>query len=139
MEKHSTGREYDSQSGHDFMIGCRTGNVIDMGVSKKKYAICQKINRTSIGIAHKCNDNAEGSSGKMESEVALRITESLYQRVGEYIFPELYLMMIPPRVLISSVLIIIRRGKFIVPSQNPLLWLIHFIVSKSCRHLFLQW
>ena len=62
------------------MIGCRTGNVIDMGVSKKKCKICQRINHTGIDSAHKCNINAVGSSGAMESEVALRLTKSLHQK-----------------------------------------------------------
>ena len=34
--KRSTGKIYDSLSGHGFMIGCRTGKVITYGVSKKK-------------------------------------------------------------------------------------------------------
>ena len=33
--KRSTGQVYDSLSGHGFIIGCKTGNVIGYGVSKK--------------------------------------------------------------------------------------------------------
>ena len=84
--KRSTGRVYDSLSGHAFMIGCRTVNVIDMGVSKKKYKICQKVNYTGINIEHECNINATGSSGAMESEVALRLTTALHEKWGGRVF-----------------------------------------------------
>jgi len=84
--KRSTGRVYDSLSGHAFMIGCQTGNVIDMGFSKKKCKICQKVNHTGLPIEHDCNINATGSSGAMESEVALRLTTALYEKWGGRVF-----------------------------------------------------
>ena len=84
--KRSTGRVYDSLSGHAFMIGCQTGNVIDMGVSKKKCSTCQTVNRTGVAVTHECNINSEGSSGAMESDVALRLTIGIHQKWGGRVF-----------------------------------------------------
>ena len=45
--KRSTGRVYDSLSGHGFIIGCLTGKVIGYGVRKKKCSVCKNLNSCS--------------------------------------------------------------------------------------------
>jgi len=48
--KRSTGKVYDSLSGHAFIIGCRTGNVIGMMVKKRNAAFA--VNSTKTKIPH---------------------------------------------------------------------------------------
>jgi len=48
--KRSTGKVYDSLSGHAFIIGCRTGNVIGMMVKKRNAAFA--VSSTKTKIAH---------------------------------------------------------------------------------------
>ena len=71
---------YDSLSGHGFLIGCRSGKVVEFGVLKKKCFTCEKHNTTQQNIPeHRCNVNHVGSSGSMESTLALRIVEGLHK------------------------------------------------------------
>ena len=80
-QKRSGGRVYDSLSGHGFIIGCRTGKVVGMGVRKKKCKICSKYNRDEIEIPpHNCQVNHEGSSGSMEAGLALDLIKELYEK-----------------------------------------------------------
>jgi hypothetical protein len=80
-QKRSGGRVYDSLSGHGFIIGCRTGKVVGMGVRKKKCKICSKYNRDEIEIPpHNCQVNHEGSSGSMEAGLALDSIKELIEK-----------------------------------------------------------
>ena len=79
--KRSTGRVYDSLSGHAFLIGCRSGCVISFGVCAKKCAKCGRAKRFGIDPPeHDCTINHEGSSGSMEAKLALRLTEEIYRK-----------------------------------------------------------
>ena len=90
--KRSTGRIYDSLSGHGFIIGCRTGKVIGYGVSKKKCAKCRFINKNNLqeNEAHLaiCNVNSTGSSGAMESQVALELTIKVFNESNGRVYIE---------------------------------------------------
>ena len=44
-QKKGTGHNYDSNSGHAYLIGCRTSLVIGMLVYSKKYNTCNKIKK----------------------------------------------------------------------------------------------
>ena len=57
-----------------------------MGVAKKKCATCNTINRTGLHTPHDCNINSEGSSGAMESEVALRLAIGIYRKWGGMVY-----------------------------------------------------
>ena len=80
--KRSTGKVYDSLSGHGFIIESLTKKVIGFGVRKKKCSICQNLNRNNLAAteAHMevCNINSHGSSGAMEAELALVLTEKVF-------------------------------------------------------------
>ena len=79
--KRSTGRVYDSLSGHAFMIGCRSGKVISFGVRAKKCAKCSTAKRRgTTPVPHFCTINHEGSSGSMEANLALSLTIELFDK-----------------------------------------------------------
>ena len=88
--KQSTGKVYDSLSGHGFVIGCLTRKVIGYGVRKKKCSICNKLNNnnTAATEAHLqvCNVNSFGSSGAMESELALVLTEEVHNESDGHVY-----------------------------------------------------
>ena len=66
-------------SGHGFIIGCRTGLIIGLDVRGKKCAKCYQANKKNLPVRdHKCSINYKGSSGAMESKVALSLTEQLF-------------------------------------------------------------
>ena len=77
-QKRSTGRIYDSLSGHGFFIGCISGNIVQSGVMKKKYYSCTRSNKTSsVYESHTCSVNWTGSSGTMEAALALDLVLKL--------------------------------------------------------------
>ena len=79
--KRSTGRVYDSLSGHAFLIGCRSGKVISFGVRAKKCAKCSRSKRLGTSpVSHFCTINHEGSSGSMEAKPALSLTTELFDK-----------------------------------------------------------
>ena len=79
--KRSSGRHYDSMTGHGFLIGGLTKNVIAMGVMKKKCRICLKASREAKEPpVHSCQVNHFGSSGAMESSLALKLTNEIYEQ-----------------------------------------------------------
>ena len=49
-KKCSTGRIYDSISGHGFMIGTSTGKVVDAGVKSKKCTKCNIANKNNTTV-----------------------------------------------------------------------------------------
>ena len=73
-QKRSTGKVYDSMSGHGFIFGVHTGNIIGYRVKSKSCAICNKANfMKQKPPAHDCTINWEGASGGMEAGVALEM------------------------------------------------------------------
>ena len=88
-QKRSTGKIYDSMSGHGFIIGCRTGNIIGFKVKSKSCSVCLKANYLNIPTKeHGCRINYEGSSGGMEAQVALELCVSLHDDSDYNIFVE---------------------------------------------------
>jgi hypothetical protein len=86
-QKRSTGRRYDSMSGHGFMIGCRTGLIIGLDVRGKKCAKCHQANKKNLPVRdHKCPINYEGSSRAMESKVALSLTEQPFNNSNGHVY-----------------------------------------------------
>ena len=82
-QKRATGKIYDSMSGHGFMIGCRTGNIIGFKVKSKSCTVCSKANFLNIPAEeHGCRINYEGSSGGMEAQVALELCITLHDDSG---------------------------------------------------------
>ena len=86
-QKRSTGKLYDSLSGHGFIFGVRTGNVIGYQVKSKccsKCSIANSLNKPAE--EHDCTINWEGSSGGMEAAVALELCIQLHDDSGYNIF-----------------------------------------------------
>ena len=78
-QKRSTGKLYDSLSGHAYAIGCRTSEIIGLSVKCKKCAVCRTANRFSTATAeHNCTINWNGASGAMEAGVALEMVTNMY-------------------------------------------------------------
>ena len=77
--KRSTGKVYDSLSGHGYLVGARTGKVVRMGVLCKKCSICCAHNRSNnIEVQpHACTINHDGSSGSMEAKLGCRMLEEI--------------------------------------------------------------
>ena len=72
---------YDSPSGHAFMVGCKSGNVITFGVLAKKCAVCSRAVRSGLEPSpHDCSINHVGSSGSMEAKLALQLTVELFDK-----------------------------------------------------------
>ena len=71
-QKRSSGRTYNSVSGHGMMIGCRSSKVIDAVVLSKRCNICSTPILEALS-PHICPKNYEGSSKGMEAEGSLRL------------------------------------------------------------------
>ena len=80
-QKRSTGRVYDSISGHGYLIGCRTGKIIGMQVRQTKCKKCQAENSNGTPAAtHECMVNWDGGSGAMEAAVAMDLIVAVYEK-----------------------------------------------------------
>ena len=72
---------YNSPSGHAFMIGCKSGNVVNFGVLAKKCAKCSRATRAGLDTSpHVCSTNHEGLSGPIEAKLALKLTVELFEK-----------------------------------------------------------
>ena len=72
--KRSSGKRYDSQSGHCYLIGKRTGKIIACIVFCKVCRVCQAAEkRNEKPKEHTCMKNYEGASKSMESDAILRM------------------------------------------------------------------
>lgn len=82
-QKRSTGRLYDSLSGHGFIFGCKTGNIIGFCVKSKACSVCSNTNSLNIPAEeHDCQVNWSGASGAMEAGVALEVCIALHDDSG---------------------------------------------------------
>lgn len=78
-QKRSSGRRYDSNSGHAFLIGKSTRKAVAMCLKSKYCKKCSAAARKNTPAKkHCCQKNHFGSSGSMESSSLLEMTESLY-------------------------------------------------------------
>ena len=78
-QKRSSGNRYDSLSGHAFMIGARTKNIIQCNVSSKLCMTCyhaERLNKTPR--THHCPKNYYASSKAIEADTALTLCKTLY-------------------------------------------------------------
>ena len=67
-QNRSSGRRYDSSSGHAFIIGARSKGIIIMVLYSKAYRKCNSSeNRGEESEEHECPKNFEGSSKSMEA------------------------------------------------------------------------
>ena len=86
-QKRSTGKLYDSLSGHDFIFGVWTGYVIGYNVKSKSCSKCSIANSLNKPAEeHDCQINWAGSSGGMEAAVALNLCIELHDDSGYNIF-----------------------------------------------------
>ena len=81
-QKRSSGRRYDSSSGHAFIIGARSKGTIVMVLYSKACRNCDTAEkRREEAEEHECSKNFEGSSKSMEASAILKMVEdSFYNR-----------------------------------------------------------
>lgn len=84
---------YDSLSGHAYIIGAITRNIIEFIVKSKTCSKCKTANRLGIDVEdHEYQINWDGSSGAMEAGVALKLCIDLndykYEIYLEFIVSE---------------------------------------------------
>ena len=86
-QKRSTGRIYDSISGHGFMIGTMTGKVVAVGVKCKKCTRCTIANKNNTTVrTHNCPVNHIGSSGSMEASMALELITNMSEKSNAKVY-----------------------------------------------------
>ena len=81
-QRKSSGRSYDSLSGHGFLIGLSTNKIIGMRVYSKVCAICDS-SQDDPKREHECPKNWYGSSGSMECHGALDLWNEIYQQYNK--------------------------------------------------------
>ena len=79
--KRSSGRQYDSNSGHACMVGTRTRKPIALCMKSKFCAKCTwSTSRGKEPKEHDCRVNHVGSSGSMEASALVDMLESLHDK-----------------------------------------------------------
>ena len=73
-QKRSSGRKYDSPSGHMFMVGCSTNKIIDYEIKCVSCAICSNAKKKGKDPKpHHCQKNFDGHAKAMEAISAAEI------------------------------------------------------------------
>jgi hypothetical protein len=87
-QKRSSGRSYDSRSGHAFLIGCHTQKVISQIIYSKNCRICaahnkktKKTKQQTPCLPHRCPNNYNEKSSKgMESDAAVAMCTHVHNK-----------------------------------------------------------
>ena len=75
-------KDYNSLSGHAFVIGCRTGKVLRCGVLQKQCSTCNSYRKRDLPIPdHEYNINDDGSSGRMEALLCKELIEDISTQI----------------------------------------------------------
>ena len=78
-QKISSGRRYNSSSGHAFIIGGRKKGIIGMVLYSKACRKCDSAEKKGEETEeHECPKNFEGSSKSMEAAAILKMVEDAY-------------------------------------------------------------
>ena len=79
-QKRSSGKRYDSKSGHAFLIGLTTNKIIGVVVFCKECRICNEARKKGIPppIHPNCPKNYEGSTKAMESDGAMKLILEIF-------------------------------------------------------------
>ena len=72
-QKRSSGRAYNSRSGHGALIGKESGKVLDYGSRISNCKQCEVNESAKIDKTHSCRMNWGGSSKAMESDLAVEL------------------------------------------------------------------
>ena len=76
--KRSSGKTYDSLSGHALMIGALSKKIVSARVVNKECSTCTQAQRMGTEAKdHECPRNHEGSSKSMEADTALYLVNKL--------------------------------------------------------------
>ena len=88
-QKRSSGRRYDSSSGHMFLIGQLSKKVIGYKCLSVKCRICDFAKNRNIDARdHMCPRNFDGHAKAMESEAALELISDLFHSTNGRLFAE---------------------------------------------------
>ena len=78
-QKRSSGRRYDSSSGHAFIIGGRSNGIIVMVLYSKAFRKCDAAEkRVEEAEEHECPKNFKGSSKRMEASAILKMKDDTF-------------------------------------------------------------
>ena len=78
-QKRSSGRRYDSSSGHAFIIGGRKKGITGMVIYSNACRKCESAEKKGEEAEeHECPKNFEGSSKSMEDSAILKMVEYAY-------------------------------------------------------------
>ena len=78
-QKRSSGRRYDSSSGHAFIVGGRKKGIIGMVLYSKACRKCDSTEKKGEEAEeHECPKNFKGSSKSMEASAILNMVEDAY-------------------------------------------------------------
>ena len=75
-QKRSSGRRYDSSSGHAFIVGGRIKGIIEMVLYSKAYRKCDAVEK--IAEEYECPKNSKGSSKSMDASAILKMVEDAF-------------------------------------------------------------
>ena len=77
-QKRSTGRNYDSLSGHGFYVGCISGKMVRAGVLQKTCTYCYTYQSLDLPVPdHNCMVNHDGSSDSMKFSLYRTLLEDI--------------------------------------------------------------
>ena len=80
-QKRSSGRKYDSPSGHMFLVGSITNKVIDFDLKCVSCSICDHAKKKKTPPKpHHCMKNFEGHAKAMEAVTAAELVTKIYNR-----------------------------------------------------------
>jgi len=80
-QKKSSGRRYDSKSGHAFLIGLNTQKIIGVAVYCKSCARCTKAEtKNKVAAPHTCPRNYYQSPKSMEADGALLLVTEIFNQ-----------------------------------------------------------
>ena len=78
-QKTSSGKRYDSSSGHAFIIGAKSKGIIGIALYSKACRKCDAAEkRGEEAEEHECPKNFEGSSKSMEASAILNMVEDSF-------------------------------------------------------------
>jgi hypothetical protein len=83
-QQKGSGHQYNSQSGHGTLFGCKTRKIIGLVIKSKLCCYCSSFKRKNPGLEdvppHLCWMNHDGSSGSMESIGAVEVVVESFDK-----------------------------------------------------------
>ena len=89
--KRSSGKTFDSLSGHAFFVGCHSRKIVLAKITSKQCSVCSKAEaKGKVPKVHECPKNYSGSSKAMEADGALSLVKELDELSDSKLFVEAF-------------------------------------------------